>query len=61
MWADLLEHTGPEAATALRAVVEWTENLAERLHRGDVHGVAELMARTRAWRTEGSETSGDRP
>ena len=58
MWADLLAHTGPEAATALRAVVEWAEDMADRLHRGDVRGVAELMARTRAWRTEGSESSG---
>lgn len=50
MWADLLAHTGPDAAALLREVGGWIEELAERLEAGDGAAVSDLMARTRAWR-----------
>jgi prephenate dehydrogenase len=55
MWSDLLAHTGADAAGLLRAVVDRIEDVAGRLERGDGAGVAELMARTRAWRGGRSE------
>jgi prephenate dehydrogenase len=50
MWADLLAHTGVDAAGLLRGGADRLEDVAVRLERGDGAGVADLMARTRAWR-----------
>ncbi len=55
IWADLLAHTGPEVAGLLREVTRWIEEMAGRLDAGDVEAVAELMARTRRWRTGGRQ------
>lgn len=50
MWADLLAHTAPDAARLLRKVGAKIEELAALLDEGDIEGVSQLMARTRAWR-----------
>jgi prephenate dehydrogenase len=51
MWRDLLAYTGPDLAGLLRDVTRSTEELAAKLEAGDLEAVAELMARTRRWRT----------
>jgi len=51
MWRDLLTHTGPEVAELLRELGRRSEELAAYLDAGDADAVAELMARTRRWRT----------
>lgn len=61
MWADLLEHTAPEAAGLLRELGAQVGELAARLEAGDVAAVSELMARTRGWRTGPSDSGGGSP
>lgn len=50
MWRDLLVHSGPQVAEALRAVAGLGERLAEGLAAGEVERMEELMNQTRAWR-----------
>ena len=56
MWADLLAHTGTDVSALLRAVAARLEELAARLEQADGAAVAELMARTRAWRAQAAGT-----
>lgn len=50
VWGELLAHSGPGAAVALRSVVRGLEALAGLLEAGDTDGVVRFMDRTRQWR-----------
>lgn len=50
MWVDLLAHSGPEAAPALRGFARAVDALADLLVQGDLDAVARFMERTRKWR-----------
>jgi prephenate dehydrogenase len=49
VWRDLLEHSAPDLAIALRELGAELEALVELLDARDVGPVAELMRRTRSW------------
>lgn len=52
MWVDLLAHSGPEAAPALRGFARAVDALADLLVQGDLESVSRFMDRTRRWRGE---------
>jgi prephenate dehydrogenase len=49
VWGDLLQHSAPVLAPALREVAADLDALAVLLEARDLEGVARLMLRTRAW------------
>jgi prephenate dehydrogenase len=54
MWKDLLEHSAPLLAPALREIGADLDALATLLEAHDVEGVARVMERTRAWAVSGA-------
>lgn len=50
LWGELLAHSGPAAAGAVRSVARGLDALAHLLEAGDIDGVVRFMDRTRTWK-----------
>lgn len=50
LWGELLAHSGPAAAGAVRSVARGLDALANLLEAGDIDGVVRFMDRTRTWK-----------
>lgn len=50
LWGEILAHSGPAAAGAIRSVARGLDALANLLEAGDIDGVVRFMDRTRTWK-----------